>query len=400
VITKFIIENFRSIEKAEIPLSKINILTGSNNSGKSSVIYALMSFRNFVSAPNSTTDAILNHDYINLGGWENCVFMKQKSKKIIFKIECEYKNNKVDYDLLIGEKDGATAILFPNDTRVFRTTFSLPYSGNKTQTISKVFGVSPNRSTLKWKWNGLVSKDFTEINEVLSLQKEIRTFLNGTNRHYRSLIATDVIPFDREFTQPIYNTVPLSNKITTKEEIATVLINDRTLQGKVSHYFEKIVAGKTFSISPVPGTHSFYLQVRDRESGLVTDLVNEGTGVNQVVTILTKTLYDKTKTICIDEPEIHLHPSMIEKLVEAIIEIADKEQKQFIISTHSEHFIQNILLNVIRKKLSPEDVNLFFLSKEKGRTSIEKQQINEQGQIEGGLKSFYQDEFKLYKELL
>ena len=38
MISKLKIQNFRSIKDAELPLGKITVLTGANNSGKSSVI--------------------------------------------------------------------------------------------------------------------------------------------------------------------------------------------------------------------------------------------------------------------------------------------------------------------------------------------------------------------------
>ncbi len=40
MLTKLIIENYKSIEKAELEFSKINLLIGPNGSGKSSVLEA------------------------------------------------------------------------------------------------------------------------------------------------------------------------------------------------------------------------------------------------------------------------------------------------------------------------------------------------------------------------
>ena len=70
MITKLFIENFRSIEKAEMNLGKITVLTGANNSGKSSVIYALLVLRNILTNPNQSLDNILTLPFINLGGFE------------------------------------------------------------------------------------------------------------------------------------------------------------------------------------------------------------------------------------------------------------------------------------------------------------------------------------------
>ena len=123
-------------------------------------------------------------------------------------------------------------------------------------------------------------------------------------------------------------------------------------------------------------------------------MVNEGTGVGQLVTMLAKALTEKNKFICIDEPEIHLHPTIITKLVAALIEIADKENKQFLVSTHSEQFVIALMHQVADEKLKPEEVNVFYLDKNGKETKIEQQKINRKGQIDGGLMNFYGEELK------
>ncbi len=199
----------------------------------------------------------------------------------------------------------------------------------------------------------------------------------------------DVLPVRRAFSQPYYHQVPLRNILSKEEEIATLLAIDRDLTGQVAHYLERIV-DKVFSVhqSNVPGL--FHLQTRDKQTGFTADLVNEGLGTNQLVTILAKALYKGTSFICIDEPEIHLHPSIIDKLVNVLIDIANERGKQFLISTHIEHFINALLSAVIKKRIAPDEVKVYHLTKDDWDTKAELQPINEHGQIGGvGLSQFY-----------
>ena len=139
------------------------------------------------------------------------------------------------------------------------------------------------------------------------------------------------------------------------------------------------------------------MQTTDKKNGFTADLVNEGLGTNQLVTILAKIMQKNNKFICIDEPEIHLHPSIIDKLVSVLIEMSEHEDKQFLISTHSEHFINSLLKNVVDEKISNNDVKVYFLNKTRKETNIEFQEINVDGQIKGGLKNFYQTELNNLK---
>ena len=141
------------------------------------------------------------------------------------------------------------------------------------------------------------------------------------------------------------------------------------------------------------------MRTKDKNTGFTADLVNEGLGTNQLVTILAKVLQDKNKFICIDEPEIHLHPSIIDKLVSVLIEIAEHEGKQFLVSTHSEHFITSLLNSVAKKEVKNDDVKVYYLTKDGKETKIESQAINAHGQIEGGLKNFYASELDNLKTL-
>jgi predicted ATPase len=184
--------------------------------------------------------------------------------------------------------------------------------------------------------------------------------------------------------------------ISTEEEIASLLGNDRDLAGKVAFYLEKIV-DRNFTVYSPPGIATIYLQTRDRINGFTADLVNEGLGTNQLVTILAKIMQKSNKFICIDEPEIHLHPTIIDKLVSVLIEMAEHEDKQFLVSTHSEHFINSLLKNVVDGKIKHEEVRVYYLDKTRKETKTEFQEINEDGQIKGGLKNFYQTELSNIK---
>src|SRR2546430_13105128 len=48
---------------------------------------------------------------------------------------------------------------------------------------------------------------------------------------------------------------------------------------------------------------------RSKKTGVSTELVNEGFGVNQMVYFLAKALNADAGWTCVEEPEIHLHPS-------------------------------------------------------------------------------------------
>lgn len=403
MITKLSIANFRSLKDVSLPLSKINVLTGGNNSGKSSVIYALLTLVNFVKNPKQSLNSLFDYHYINLGKFKNVVHLKEvyDNIKIEIFVDSDYDELTTRYALELGEVSKVS--LKVNDLSEFQQNITFPYDlelekytvkNEKEGDLFSIFWNGVTNQSLKIKNLDETKLSFSvNTNHVDLAESQI---LNAYNSPFSHLIKTDFIPFSRGFSKPYYAAIPLSGFHVTEEEIATVIATSN-IASKISYYLEKII-GKSFNVHQEVGTAVFYLQIRDIDTPNTNYLVNEGTGTGQLVTILAKALIGNNKFICIDEPEIHLHPTIISKLVAALLEIAETEKKQFLVSTHSEPFVVALMHQVADKKIAPNDVNVFYLSKDGNETNIEQQRINDKGQIEGGLMGFYEEEIKSIKD--
>lgn len=397
MITKLYLKNFRGILKNELELGKITILTGPNNSGKSSIIYGLLALKNVVLNSNQSLDSFLNLGFINLGGFDQTVYFKNKDLNILLRIDVSKNGISSQYSTLLGKKKSELSLKTSKPFQIslnLEVTFPYPANSNTEYELKGDFGIA------KIKWNGIIptinieeSKSVDEKEKLNTIKKISETI----NAPLEELRATDFISLRRGFIKPAYASVAMQQQLLTDDELATLLAHDRDLEGKVALYLEKIV-DRNFNVRPTLGTANFNLQSRDRSTGLVCDLVNEGFGTNQLVTILTKSLREEMHTICIEEAEIHLHPELMDKLVNVFIEIVKEEEKSFIISTHNEHIVLSLLNKVAQKKINSNDIKIYYFSKYGKRVKIEKQEVNEKGQIKGGLKGFYETELREVKE--
>jgi predicted ATPase len=119
------------------------------------------------------------------------------------------------------------------------------------------------------------------------------------------------------------------------------------------------------------------------------NLFNEAFGLNQLIAPLlwlSKTPSDST--IAIEEPEVHLHPRAQAALCELFVEIATQEQKQLILTTHSEHILMALLTAVAKGQLKPADLAVYEFSRHGDTARAERLAVNQHGQIEGGLRGF------------
>jgi len=398
MIKRLSIENFRGIEKGEIEFGKITILTGPNNSGKSSIIYALLTMKNIVLNSNQSIDGFLNLGFLNLGGFKETVFLKKDSKNIDLCLEVSKDDLETRYVTSIGKINSKLSLIAEKPYVIpLSLDVSFPYPANSTTGYELKL---ENLGVINITWNGITPTiNFQPTGTLDELKKrEVNENISRQlNAPIDELRAIDFVPLRRGFIKPIYSSVPMQQQLLSDDELATLLATDRDLEGKVALYLEQIV-DRRFSVRVPLGTANFNLQSRDSHTGFVCDLVNEGFGTNQLVTILTKSLRKEMRTICIEEIEIHLHPELMDKLVSVLIDITENEDKNFIITTHSEHIVLSLLNKIVKKKIKPEDVRIYYLFRDNKRIIIEKQEINDKGQIKGGLKGFYKTELKEVKD--
>ncbi len=399
MITKLSMKNFRGVREAEVDLAPITVLTGANNSGKSTVMYALLTLKNILFNSNQPLDSFFNFTFLNLGGFRETVFQKDEANTISLAIASEGQGVKSDYSVSIGKSVSSLGLKL---SRPYSTTLTLdisfPYPANKTTgaSLEGDFGIA------KISWNGInptINIEPSAAADSKAQEAANEGLAASFNMHSEDLRAVDFVPPKRGFFKPLYSAVALQPQLITEDEIATFMANDRDLEGKINFYLEKIL-NKNFNVRPLISTANFHLQTMDRNSGFVCDLVNEGFGTNQLVYILAKALRKDQKIICIEEPEIHLHPQAISSMADALIDIAIKLKKKIILSTHSEHLVITLLLNVAKKNIAPDQLNVYFVSKDMVETRIEKQTVNENGQIEGGLASFYDAELAQLRDFL
>jgi len=109
-------------------------------------------------------------------------------------------------------------------------------------------------------------------------------------------------------------------------------------------------------------------------------------------------------TVLMEEPEIHLHPGAQAELASVIAGEAKTSNKQVIMTTHSEHIAGRLLIGVAEGKLSPDDIAIYSFEKdEHGICSASEIEVSENGQVAGGLRSFFQtdlDEMRRYVDAL
>jgi predicted ATPase len=98
--------------------------------------------------------------------------------------------------------------------------------------------------------------------------------------------------------------------------------------------------------------------------------------------------------ILIEQPEIHLHPGAQSILGDLFIDAAteQKGKRTFIIETHSEHILARVRRRIAEKRLSKDQVAIYYFNPTSEGTQIQEVTLNEQGQYESFPDGFFEED--------
>ena len=115
----------------------------------------------------------------------------------------------------------------------------------------------------------------------------------------------------------------------------------------------------------------------DRE----VDLTAVGVGVSQVLPVILLCLLAGPGTLVIlEQPELHLHPRLEQKLADFLLACA-RSGRQLVIETHSEHLVNRLRYQIARDHTASthELIRLVFAESQDGVTSYREPEINPYG---------------------
>lgn len=110
--------------------------------------------------------------------------------------------------------------------------------------------------------------------------------------------------------------------------------------------FLRSVTGERDANIEIPSSRDYILV---HMNGRVLPLSSLGTGIHEVVMLAAYCTLVQKSIVCIEEPEIHLHPLMQRKLIQHLNDATDN---QYLIATHSAALIDTPGASVYRVKLS------------------------------------------------
>ncbi|MGQ9569481.1 MAG: AAA family ATPase, partial [Thermodesulfovibrionales bacterium] len=142
------IKGFRSIKKQEVDLAPFTVIYGPTASGKSSLLYSLLVLKNFITNPNQQSDGFFSLGFINLGGFDACVFNHEPDRTI----EISFSHKDGEYGLIFQKNTGEVYLKSSIGIDI-KAKINIPYALNQNFT----FEHKEDGEEYTINWNGIAS---------------------------------------------------------------------------------------------------------------------------------------------------------------------------------------------------------------------------------------------------
>ena len=151
-----------------------------------------------------------------------------------------------------------------------------------------------------------------------------------------------------------------------------------TLEERIAHWLKELGLIHGFSVEAIAKDSSIYqVKVQKSPSSAKVLITDVGFGVSQILPVLVLCYYvPEGSIVLLEQPELHLHPSVQSGLADVFIDAVKNRDIQIILESHSEHLLRVLQRRIAEATLQPNDTALYFCDVGKGGSSLTPLAIN------------------------
>lgn len=163
---------------------------------------------------------------------------------------------------------------------------------------------------------------------------------------------------------------------------------------RVAKWLRELGLIHSFELKAIaPNRKEYEVRVR-RTAGSPTVLITDvGFGVSQILPVLTLCYYAPAgSTLILEQPEIHLHPSVQAGLSDVFVDACRTRNIQIIVESHSEHLLRRLQRRIAEERLAAKDAALYFVTMTQAESQLQLLDVDEFGNIRNWPANFFGDE--------
>lgn len=351
------IKNFKCFSALHIDLANLNVFSGLNGMGKSTVIQSILLFKQTQEQGIPLNQFFLNGNYVALGTGQDILFENATDETI------QMKYTEGDCITEVNLEYNASSDVLKVSSPILEICKSL----NSEFEYLNAERLSP--------------KTIYEKSSVYVNNNQLGIYGQYT-AHYLSIHQDDMIE--------LYGGEPY-----------------RTLKEGLQFWLNEISPSIKLNITQIDNAdlaqiNYYYTGLQDSIKTREYRPTNVGFGISYILPIITALLKSKRGSLLIlENPEAHLHPKGQRKIGE-LIALCASRGIQILLETHSDHIMNGIRISVKNGLISSSQVNVFFFNNNEDKSShnAESPRILEDGRFDFWPDGFFDEWEKALDEIV
>ena len=444
-IQKLIIEDVRCFAgRQEFNIRPLTFLVGENSTGKSTVLGCFDALLRFLRERGPYgADLDFNVQPYQMGVFADIVRRSRPGKKIFrlgFESRSENRNENIEYVLTLAEKEkGSEPVV--QEQKISGYNSEIIFLGEKQEEVERQIQRPEFRRLLQLvdtseeggrkQFRIRMSERFAamgvfaaldlglrfrwwEEQEDLSLEeKELQRSMRnisvalGIGRRYgrRYGYVENSYSFAPIRSKPQRTYDPLKEDANPEgSDVPMVLMNmSRTderewkaLKGKLIEFGKSSGLFTDIHVRRLGKSMGDPFQLQIKVNGPRANVIDVGYGVNQLLPILVRLFNAGPRmAFLMQQPEVHLHPRGQAELSSLIVALVKQRKHRFVIETHSDAMINRARIEIMNKRIAPEDVSLIYLEPAGNSVNVHNVRFDEQANLLGapdGYRDFFLNE--------
>ncbi|BDM65447.1 hypothetical protein NFHSH190041_28990 [Shewanella sp. NFH-SH190041] len=410
MITNFELENFKSFSgKQSLRFAPITLIFGPNSSGKSSVIQSLMMLKQTILSNTKNAELVTSGDSIDLGTFDSLVHAQDIKRNIKFSIQYNTNHDaqefiqKNSFPMLFGNKflrkidfcyrksndisfldsysfscnDGnSEKISFELNNPVKSSvgiTYRLQNPDSLRSVISKKQKLKPDDLNGWSNLDNSLSNSF-KLSSNINLPTSFSEDTSDLSQYIdKTLIDVKHVFDSMKYLGPLrsspkkYYSSDIGNyqKGQGKNNLGLAIYNaDNETRLKLETFmlnFNIPYKIDAVNLGDINTGQLISIQLKDLRNNAVVTPKDVGFGIGQVLPIILESVVSKNNLICVEQPEIHLHPKLQAHLADLFIDSVTSGHNQWIVETHSEAIMLRIQRRIRERKISHDLISVLYI---------------------------------------
>lgn len=408
MINSIELENYKAFKMSgQVNLKKINLFLGPNSSGKSSFLESSLLLKKAIDC--SKTDIVIG-EKVNSQEYKKMVYKNNMENKINFKLNFDKSDNTEDKEQENGVeiefldfKGGVRRIEFTIGLEEKPTVeeFIIKYGENKCRIFLEEGIIIAELDNFILKTEGLIEpyKFYFKVNErkldmLANIEKKtarrVAKILDKTEKKLKDFSKKFI--YIESLRSKIENAemnnegdgyCPLGIKSgglgKTISKIEENKKEKNTLE-RINYWLDRFDLGDDIKTKREDG--NIEVLIRNKNLGMYNDLYHVGFGTKQLLPIIIESVNSpKGSTLILEEPETHIHPRAQANLSDLFVDTALKDDKRFIIETHSIFLVTELQILIAEGIIKNTDVAIYYFDQDENGSKAREMELTENGQF-------------------